>query len=392
MQIGLLPDTTLPNWLPDAVLVYLSHTAEGVSLRELARQRGAHASTVMRQVRRCEAMREDPLIDEALARLGERPILTVKGDQTAMTAAFRPDASTAIVSKLATEHLPDAATLDREAIRVLRRLAEAGAVLAIAADMEKAVVLRAGSEGSVPPKTVLARNVVQAFALKDWIALRSSGRVATYDITPAGRMALRRLIDAADQARQSHHAGLAEAAMPFLGAQHRHLREADLDSDTTTRKIRYNLAESPISLLGRRRDKDGHPFISPAMVQAAERLREDFELAQMGRCMTQNADLFLTAGDITSARGADGSAPHSHDGASATAMRARARVAGALKDMGPGLEDVALRVCCYLEGIEATEKRMGWAARSGKVVLRIALERLVRHYAETYAASDRLIG
>lgn len=392
MQIGLLPDPTLPNWLPDAVLVYLTHIAEGVSLRELARQRGAHASTVMRQVRRCEAMREDPLVDEALTRLGERPILTGKGDQTAMTAAFRPETNATIVSTLATERLPDAATLEREAIRVLRRLAEAGAVLAIAADMEKAVVLRAGSDGSSAPKTVLARNVVQAFALKDWIALRSSGRVATYDITAAGRTALRRLIDAADQARQSHQAGLAEAAMPFLGAQHRQLRAADLDGDAATRKIRYNLAESPIALLGRRRDKEGQPFISPAMVQAAERLREDFELAQMGRCMTQTADLFLTAGDTPPARSVEAAGATAPEGASATALRARGRVALALKDLGPGLEDVALRICCYLEGIEATEKRMGWAARSGKVVLRIALERLVRHYAETYGASERMIG
>ena len=51
---------------------------------------------------------------------------------------------------------------------------------------------------------------------------------------------------------------------------------------------------------------------------------------------------------------------------------ARDRVALALRDLGPGLGDVALRVCCFLEGIEAAERRMGWAARSGKIVLRIA--------------------
>jgi len=48
--------------------------------------------------------------------------------------------------------------------------------------------------------------------------------------------------------------------------------------------------------------------------------------------------------------------------------------------LGPGLGDVVLRVCCQLEGLEVVEKRMGWAARSGKIVLRIGLQRLARHF------------
>ncbi len=39
----------LPDWLPDRVRLYLSHTEEGVSIRALARQVGLNASTVMRQ-------------------------------------------------------------------------------------------------------------------------------------------------------------------------------------------------------------------------------------------------------------------------------------------------------------------------------------------------------
>ena len=61
-------------------------------------------------------------------------------------------------------------------------------------------------------------------------------------------------------------------------------------------------------------------------------------------------------------------------------MAARDRVAKALSCLGPGLSDVVLRVCCFLEGLEACERRMGWSARSGKVVLKIALHRLAEHY------------
>ena len=71
---------------------------------------------------------------------------------------------------------------------------------------------------------------------------------------------------------------------------------------------------------------------------------------------------------------------------------ARSRVVGALRELGPGLSDVALRCCCYLEGLESAEKRMGWSARSGKIVLRIALQRLKRHYDETLTPESQMIG
>ena len=45
-----------------------------------------------------------------------------------------------------------------------------------------------------------------------------------------------------------------------------------------------------------------------------------------------------------------------------------------------------------LEGLEKAEKKLGWASRSGKVVLRIALIRLMRHYSENHGAYQPLIG
>ena len=59
----------LPNWVPDAIRLYVSHTEDGLSLRALARREGRHASTVLRAIRRTESRRDDPLIDEALATL-----------------------------------------------------------------------------------------------------------------------------------------------------------------------------------------------------------------------------------------------------------------------------------------------------------------------------------
>ena len=137
-------------------------------------------------------------------------------------------------------------------------------------------------------------------------------------------------------------------------------------------------------MLARRRDRNGQPFLSDDLVRCGERLREDFELAQMEPGVAQNWTKFLTAGVDDSAKGpqAKGYGP----------AAARSRVVGALRELGPGLSDVALRCCCYLEGLESAEKRMGWSARSGKIVLRIALQRLKRHYDETLTPESQMIG
>ena len=366
----------LPEWLPDRVRLYLSHTEQGVSIRALARAAGLNASTVMRQVRRFELRRDDPLMDEALSLLsrGSPPLPDPdRKDAPEMTAPIRSTAA----------RLTDEATLMREGRRILRRLAEPGAVMAIAADMEKAVVMREFPDGRSARTGILDRAVAQAFTLKDWIQCRKTGRVSLYEITQAGRMALKRMIDDEDLRRQSPAMpGLAEAQGGFAG-QHRIWGERQVADDDGPRRMRYNLAESPVAVLGRRRDKDGRPFLDTPLVEAAERLREDFELAQMGPRVAQNWEKFLTGGDRGTFRG---------DGLAEGPGRARERVALALRDLGPGLGDVALRVCCFLEGIEAAERRMGWAARSGKIVLRIALMRLRRHYDELYGRSGPLIG
>ncbi|OYU39165.1 MAG: helix-turn-helix domain containing protein [Pseudorhodobacter sp. PARRP1] len=370
MQSNLSSLQSLPGWLPDAVRLYLDHTEDGQSYRALARRDGRHASTVMRAVRRYETRRDDPLLDEALSALanGAEPrFSSINKDVDTMTAPVRPNTIVA-----------DDATITAEGKRILRRLVEPGAMLAFAPDMEKAVVMREFPDGHSARTAVVERVIAQAFALKDWISCRKPGRVATYEISSVGRAALKRMIDA-----EARTQGFAEAQTGFDGPGGAWEGAAVAD-DAGPRRIRYNLAESPVAVLGRRRDKDGKLYLEPELVGAAERLREDFELAQMGPRVTQNWERFLT--------GTDRGATRAEAGIPEGPRAARDRVAAALRDLGPGLGDVALRVCCFLEGIETAEQRLGWAARSGKVVLRIALQRLLRHYDETYGRSGPLIG
>jgi hypothetical protein len=370
MGSNLSSEISLPAWLPEAMRLYLDHTEQGVSLRQLARREGCHASTVMRQVRQCESRRDDPLVDEALCALGRVQEDThcnpSRKDAQNMTAPIRKDSLSI-----------DEATVLREGHRVLRRLAEPETVLAIAQDMDKAAVLRSFKDGRTLRLAVIDRAVAQAFALKDWITCPKPGRISTYSITQAGRAALKQML------AQSEAPGMAEASAGF-GGQAQAWGEAAFEADSEARRVRYNSAESPVQVLARRRDRDGKPFLSQELVAAAEQLRIDFELAQMEPRISQNWERFLTGCD----RG--GFAQKGKTGGGA--MDARERVSMALRDLGPGLGDMVLRCCCFLEGLEVAEKRMGWSARSGKIVLRIALQRLRLHYDSTYGKHGPMIG
>jgi hypothetical protein len=367
-----IPD--LADWLSEPARQYLAHTAAGRSLRQIARDTGTAPSTICRRVRRIEARRDGPLVDEALSLLGvaaaQRPQTQIKPEEpTTMTAPFRAPQG-------------DEGTIAREARRILRRLCETDAVLAVAPDLDRAVVLRPGPDGEQTRTAVVDRAVAQAFALKDWIICQKSGRIARYTITSAGKAALRRLLDE-DRRRRQEALGFAEAATPFQ-AQHAVWGTAQVADGGRPRKLRVNLAESPLVMLGRRKGPDGQPFLSLALVQAGERLREDFERAQMGPRVGQNWDRFLTGGD----RGG-----FLNDSGLAEGPRAaRQRVSDALDDLGPGLSDVVLRVCCFLEGLESAEKRLGWSARSGKIVLKIGLQRLLAHYEQRYGFVPALRG
>ncbi len=370
--------SNMPSWVPVGALHYLAHTEKGQPIRALARAAGCHASTILRQIRRIETRRDDPLVDAALRKLGQAQHISQSGSAPVEIKEPAPMAHTTLNA------LPDETTLAREALRILRRLCETGAVLAVAQEMDNAVVVRDTASGGSTRTAVVSSTIAQAMALKEWIAPSNAGQIIRYHITTAGRAALDKML-CEQESKPAKASGFAEVQAPF-GVTHTGCADdAEIDDPEAepSRRVRYNLAESPLASLARRRDKNGKPFLREELVHAGERLREDFELAQMGAKVTQNWDRFLTPGTGSGPRsGRQNDAP----------VDARARVASALADLGPGLSDVVLRCCCYLEGLETTEKRLGWSARSGKIVLRIALMRLKRHYDETIGPGGAMIG
>ncbi|MEJ6398220.1 DUF6456 domain-containing protein [Yoonia sp. 208BN28-4] len=264
--------------------------------------------------------------------------------------------------------------IDKEAKRVLRRLCEPRAVLAVAMEMETAVVVREADDGTSLRTAVVDREIAQAMALKDWITCpEPAGRINRYFINNAGRAALRRLT--ADDENRAQ--GFADR-QGDIGAQDRGWDFAPAPGQTT--RSRYHVTESPLVALSRRKDKDGEPFLTKRLVSAGERLREDFELSSPAMRAVKSWDAMMALPDSAG------------DALSEASARAEARVLAALRELGPGLGDVMMRCCCLLEGLEVTEKALGWSARSGKIVLRIALQRLSRHYEETQGQFGPMIG
>nr|WP_310523945.1 DUF6456 domain-containing protein [Polymorphobacter sp.] len=127
--------------------------------------------------------------------------------------------------------------------------------------------------------------------------------------------------------------------------------------------VTVNLAESPLAWLARR------GMVSAAQFKASERLRHDFMVAGQAPRVTMRWD--------PSPIGR--SAPGDFDPTTAQ-ISARQRFDAAVTAVGPGLTDVLWRVICMGDGLETAERALGWPSRAGKLVLKLALDRLVTHY------------
>ena len=132
------------------------------------------------------------------------------------------------------------------------------------------------------------------------------------------------------------------------------------------RSVTVNRAESPLGWLFAR----GH--VSRPQYDAGERLRADWERAQLPPRVTMQWDSAPVARGRSGASGApDASAPQ---------IDARNRFEAAVACAGPGLADILWRIVCAGEGMREAESALGWPARAGKLVLTLALDRVAKFY------------
>lgn len=155
---------------------------------------------------------------------------------------------------------------------------------------------------------------------------------------------------------------LAERAFPQDGDE----SKAGKPKRRPARSVTVNLSESPLGWLHAR----GH--LSDRQFDAGEKLRADWERANLAPRITMRWD-------ATPVAEAKRIAPALLNETEAQ-LAAKQRFTAAIDHLGSDLSDIAWRIICGGEGVPVAEKGLGWPARSGKLVLKIALDRLADFY------------
>jgi hypothetical protein len=199
------------------------------------------------------------------------------------------------------------------------------------------------------------------------LVARQEGRL---NLTPLGIAALRRHLAGADGFAAQHQSRIT------VGIEDREFGRAS---------VTVNEDESPLSRFRRTRGRDGEPLIGAAEFAAGERLRADFTRGQLMPRVTAN----WSASVALRRRGDGGGGMAEMTDAIVTA---RQRVDRALEAVGPDFSGLLLDFCCFLKGIEEIERERSWPARSAKLVLRLALASLARHYGLIETARGRDAG
>ena len=327
------------NHLRKAIYHYKRVVFDELPIRELARQTGCHASTILRQIRNVENLLESEQVQSLLGQM--------QGNTHVSKTSNRPEL-------MYVDQLTETETA------CLDLLAQPHSVLVMAENLTTSVIVIEDAQNGPTQNGTIATENAQSLAMRGCLNRISSGRIAKFV--------------KADPST-SHPDISSQTPTKFTP----HVVQGQGDLDTEQHSPRNYAQELPLEILSRRKESDGHNFLSREDIAAAYRLREDFKLAiHIADHKIPWEEFILKA--------------HEDDDRRFSPLDPLDRTAFALKTLGRGLRDITLRCCCNDKGIETAEKDLGWAARSGKIVLRIALQRLHIHYETVYGKGGGLIG
>ena len=277
---------------------------------------------------------------------GVNPSTVMRHVHKIMHARSHPKVEIAIQHVRLTDDA-DGLTNEQDMTSAKRLLKQKSTVMAMSQEMGQAVIFGHGPDGRLHKLASISRDVALVLVSRGELRAQHKGRITQYVHVKPDQPALWQA-----GCEESTSATMSDA-IPVRG-------------------------ENALDTLSRRKGTNGVPFLSRDLVLAGRRLNEDFVLSGCQSAIEDNFEKFL----ISQFDPVD----LAHD------ALALMRFKHAVQDLGPGLADIAVRSCCLNEGIERSESAMGWSARSGKIVLRIALQRLKRHYHIVHGAGGGQIG
>jgi len=158
-------------------------------------------------------------------------------------------------------------------------------------------------------------------------------------------------------------------------AQHRDYIERDIYiPGGSKRKAVFNANASPLRRLARLKDKAGEPILSAAEIEAGERFASDYNFCHLGQISTQN---YMQAAGASGQKSA--TTMSRAEDISISRLDAKKRVMQILNDLG-GLDRAVIGVCVNELSLDNLERTENWARTSGRMILKLGLQRLVKYY------------
>ena len=252
-------------------------------------------------------------------------------------------------------------------LRILGHLAKPGSYIkADPLDGSRMLLVESGRQPSMVKGSVLAAVVLELAS--DGALCADGVNEKRWTLTDSGDALHKRLLAAGrDDGFLEQHQPLRRAA------------KGDLPDDGSAIAPWINDGESPLAWLRSRRNRDGSPMLDEMRFVAGERLRADMTRARTMPRITASWSIGVAA---------TGHAGGSLDPTDSM-VAAQQRVQRALAAVGPDLAGVLIDVCGFLKGLADVERERQWPARSGKVVLDMALGRLAAHYGLSAMAIGR---
>ncbi|WP_300038496.1 DUF6456 domain-containing protein [uncultured Roseobacter sp.] len=355
------PDKMLPDWVPSHVLIYVTYKALNLSMRETAKLLSIQPSTVSRNVRKVSGHLADPLFYSGVDRL----VSAVSQSNSDSRRGPKDLLSRNSGSFSETPHT------NRVPLRNhLKRLSEPSMILAASEDLSSCAIIHKSNSGQTNNSCSVDTETAEKLAVSGLVipSHQKTQKILTYSISPYGRRNLRSGNRNLSMKSNYRSSTFSDIRQPFPS-----LRPVSHGNSVLITGDGYG-KEAPLQSLARRRDRYGNPFLTMEQIEAGRILREDYE---MNSLTISAADVFHSADRFKSF-------PQSAE-LDFVFHNPGERLENALNYLGPVLADVAVQCCCHFKGMEDIEREFDWSARSGKIVLRIALSQLSAFYSANTA-------